>query len=53
MILPSNNEDDASYDECTDDLNRLVPLSSTVSDASRALTVISDNQFFFELNQVC
>lgn len=23
-ILPSNNEDDASYDECTDDLNRMV-----------------------------
>ena len=41
---------DASYDECTDDLNRLVPqLSSTVGDASRALTVISDNQFFFEV----
>jgi len=50
LILPSNNEDNDSYDECTDDLNRLVPeLSSNIGDARRALTAISDNQFFYEI----
>lgn len=46
-VLPSNNEDDASYDECTDDLNREVPAFETeVSDAEEALKDISDNNFF-------
>lgn len=49
-ILPSNNEDDASYDECTDDLNRLVPaFSSEIADSKKALTDISDNYYFFEI----
>lgn len=49
-ILPSNNEDDASYDETTDDLNRLVPsLSTELKDTAVALREISDNQFFIEI----
>ncbi|MDF2944956.1 MAG: yqjD [Herbinix sp.] len=49
-ILPSNNEDDASFDECTDDLNRLLPLmASEANDSKRALIDISDNNYFFEI----
>ena len=49
-ILPSNNEDDASFDECTDDLNRLLPMmSSEVNDSKRGLIDISDNNYFFEI----
>ncbi|QHQ62205.1 carboxyl transferase [Anaerocolumna sedimenticola] len=49
-ILPSNNEDDASYDECTDDLNRLVPeFSAAIADAAVALEKISDNNYFLEV----
>ncbi len=49
-ILPSNNEDDASYDECSDDLNRLLPsFASEVSDSKKALIDISDNNYFFEV----
>lgn len=49
-ILPSNNEDDASYDECTDDLNRLVPdFTSESGDSKKALIDISDNNYFFEI----
>ena len=46
-ILPSNNEDDASYDECNDDLNRLLP--GIASDTGKALKDISDDSFFFEV----
>lgn len=49
-ILPSNNEDDASYDECTDDLNRLVPiLDGKIKDTSYVLAEISDDHFFMEV----
>jgi acetyl-CoA carboxylase carboxyltransferase component len=49
-ILPSNNEDDASYDECTDDLNRLVPdFKAEVKDTRLALQDISDNNYFLEV----
>uniref|UniRef100_UPI00286F6935 acyl-CoA carboxylase subunit beta n=1 Tax=Anaerosporobacter sp. TaxID=1872529 RepID=UPI00286F6935 len=49
-ILPSNNEDDDSYDECTDDLNRLVPsLGTSLKDSAVALREISDDNFFFEV----
>ncbi len=49
-ILPSNNEDDASFDECTDDLNRLLPgMTSEVKDTRKALIDMSDNQYFFEI----
>jgi acetyl-CoA carboxylase carboxyltransferase component len=46
-ILPSNNEDDASYDECDDDLNRV--LSGIATDSKKALSDISDNNYFFEV----
>jgi acetyl-CoA carboxylase carboxyltransferase component len=49
-ILPSNNEDDASFDECTDDLNRLLPMmASEANDSKRALIDISDNNYFLEI----
>ncbi len=49
-ILPSNNEDDASYNECTDDLNRLLTqMPSGLTDTVKALQDISDNNYFFEV----
>lgn len=49
-ILPSNNEDNDSYVECNDDLNRLVPaLGTYLKDSAIALKEISDDNFFFEV----
>lgn len=49
-MLPSNNEDDASYQECTDDLNRVCPeLANCAGDTSIALAQIADNHQFFEV----
>ena len=49
-ILPSNNEDDASYEECNDDLNRVcAELENCVEDTAIALAHISDNHFFMEM----
>ena len=49
-ILPSNNEDDMSYDECTDDLNRVCQgLENYAGDTAGALSVISDDNFFMEV----
>ncbi len=49
-ILPSNNEDDVSYNECTDDLNRLLTqMPSELTDTVKALQDISDNNYFFEV----
>jgi len=48
-ILPSNYEDDMSYTECTDDLNRLCDgIEAGAKDAAYVLSVISDDNFFFE-----
>jgi acetyl-CoA carboxylase carboxyltransferase component len=48
-ILPSNNEDDASYDECNDDLNRqLTQISTELTDTAKALKNLSDDNYFFE-----
>lgn len=48
-MLPGNNEDDASYVECTDDLNRAsAELAGCVGDTSIALSVIADDNLFFE-----
>ncbi len=48
-ILPANNEDDMSYDECNDDLNRVCPeLANCVGDTAIALSAISDENFFLE-----
>ncbi|WP_455714287.1 acyl-CoA carboxylase subunit beta [Anaerosporobacter sp.] len=49
-VLPSNNEDNDSYDECKDDLNRLVPiLGTSLKDTAVALREISDDNFFYEV----
>lgn len=51
-ILPSNNEDDDSYEECTDDLNRLLPaMAAELNDTREALIDISDNHYFFEIKK--
>lgn len=51
-ILPTNNEDDDSYEECTDDLNRLVPsFAAFVKDSAAALAEISDNHVFVEVKR--
>lgn len=51
-LLPSNNEDNDFYDECNDDLNRVLPeIASAVEDAAIALAMISDEHVFFETKQ--
>lgn len=49
-ILPANNEDDMSYDECSDDLNRICEgLEDFSGDTALALAEISDENYFFEV----
>ncbi|MBO4982404.1 MAG: carboxyl transferase [Lachnospiraceae bacterium] len=49
-FLPANNEDDASYGECSDDLNRVNPeLLNCVGDTSIALSILADDNNFFEV----
>ena len=49
-FLPANNEDNLSFDDCTDDLNRAsAELAGCVGDTSIALAVLGDNHRFFEL----
>ena len=48
-ILPANNEDDASYEECMDDLNRACEgIENAVEDTAIVAAMISDNNVFFE-----
>ncbi len=48
-LLPANNEDNDSYDECTDDLNRAVAdIAGAAEDTAIALAMISDEHVFFE-----
>ena len=48
-ILPANNEDDASYDECMDDLNRACAgIENAKDDTAIVAAMISDNNVFFE-----
>ncbi|MDE7340164.1 MAG: carboxyl transferase [Lachnospiraceae bacterium] len=50
-MLPANNED-AAWDDCTDDLNRVCPeLANCVGDTSIALSQIADNNLFVEVKQ--
>ena len=47
--LPANNEDDASYDECVDDLNRsCAELQGVQYSAPFIISTISDGKEFFE-----
>ncbi len=49
-MLPSNNEDDNSFVECADDLNRAdASLANCVGDTSIALSTIADNSAFVEV----
>ncbi|MCI9239190.1 MAG: carboxyl transferase [Dorea sp.] len=51
-LLPCNNEDNVSYEECTDDLNRACTgIEHIAEDASAALASISDSQIFFEVKK--
>jgi acetyl-CoA carboxylase carboxyltransferase component len=51
-ILPACYDDDASYEECNDDLNRIIPeLSDFSHDARTIFTKISDEEFFLELKK--
>ena len=51
-MLPCNNEEDASYDECTDDLNRLcADIENAAEDTAIALAQISDNGVVFEVKK--
>ena len=50
-ILPANNEDDMSYDECQDDLNRMCPVLENAQSGAAALAEISDNHFFMEVKK--
>ena len=48
-MLPANNEDDLSYEECTDDLNRVsADLANCAGDTSILLSKIADNESFLE-----
>ena len=48
-MLPANNEDDASYDECLDDLNRVCEgVEGIYGDTALLATLVSDENIFFE-----
>ena len=48
-MLPANNEDDMSYEECTDDLNRIcADIANASEDTVIALAQIADNQILVE-----
>lgn len=48
-MLPCNNEENVSYEECNDDLNRVCDgIENAVEDAAIVLAQISDEQIFFE-----
>lgn len=49
-MLPANNEDNDSYSDCQDDLNRAcADMSAEIADASLALTDIADDGLFIEV----
>ncbi len=48
-MLPANNEDDASYDECFDDLNRVCEgIENSMEDTALVAAMVSDDNMFFE-----
>lgn len=49
-LLPANNQDTLSFEECTDDLNRVcADIAGCVGDTSIALSILADNNRFFEV----
>ena len=49
-MLPANNDDDAFFEDCTDDLNRACEnMEGAVADPAIALSQISDNGQVFEV----
>ena len=51
-MLPANNEDDMSFEECTDELNRAcAEIANCVGDTSIALSQIADNGIVFEVKR--
>lgn len=49
-LIPANNEDDMSYEECKDSLNRLVPeVEGYLEDTALFLRSISDENYFYEV----
>ena len=51
-MLPCNNEEDSSYEECNDDLNRVcADLANAKEDTAIALTMISDDNVFCEVKK--
>lgn len=51
-MIPANYEDDLSYEECTDDLNRVCSdITNAAPDASIVLSRIADDQTFFEMKK--
>lgn len=48
-MIPCNNEEDVSYEECMDDLNRACSgIENMTEDTAEALAEISDSRIFFE-----
>ncbi|MDO4553928.1 MAG: carboxyl transferase domain-containing protein [Lachnospiraceae bacterium] len=51
-VLPACYDDDASYEECNDDLNRIIPeLENAGADSRSIFSLISDDNFFLELKK--
>ena len=51
-LLPACYDDDASYEECTDSLNRIIPeLEDFSHDAKTVFAKVSDDEFFLELKK--
>lgn len=51
-VLPANNEDNMSYIECSDDLNRTTAeLEGIIKDPALALKVISDSGYILEVRK--
>lgn len=49
-MLPANNEDDMSYEECTDDLNRVcADLANVAGDTAILISNIADDNHFVEV----
>lgn len=51
-MLPANNEDDTSFEECTDDLNRAcAEIAGCVGDTALALSQLADDGVVFEVKE--